>query len=177
MKRIISFILVTLLLILPAFAEEAEFSTFDYKYGHAGSTSICYIFPDITLLMPLDWEGRITVKGSETGVSFYQTASLEKYAEEGLEEGGFLFRLCASEDESFRELPAYAYLGYSENVSLHFYLMLPSDYPAYLGDAAIRSEYDEMAAGVDMIVEKAEIGPSMSFYPADGVPLDGNGLA
>lgn len=177
MKRIVSVLFVTLLFILPAFAEEAEFSTFDYKYGHAGSTSICYIFPDITLLMPLDWEGRITAQQSETGVSFYQTASLKKYAEEGLEESGFLFRLCASENENFRELPAYAYLGYSENVSLHFYLMLPSDYPAFLGDDTIRAEYDEMAAAVDTIVEKAEIGPSMSFYPAEGVPLDGNDLA
>lgn len=177
MKRIISAFLVMLFFTLSAFAEEAGFSTFDYKYGHAGSSSICYIFPDIMLYMPLEWEGRITAEQSETGVSFYQTASLEKYAEEGLEGGGFLFKLCASEDEGFRELPAYAYLGYSENVSLHFYLMLPSDYCAYLQDEAICAEYNEMAGAIDTIVEKAKIKPSLSFYPADGEPLDGNGLA
>ena len=177
MKRFIALLLTLLLIALCASAEEAEFSTFDFKDAHAGSDWMCYIFPDVTLYMPLDWEGRITAKQDETGVSFYQTASLEKYAEEGLEEGGFLFRLCASEDESFRELPACAYLGFSENVGLHFYLMLPSDYPAYPEDEAIRAEYDEMAGAIDAIVEDAEIEPSMSFYPPDGVPLDGNGLA
>ena len=177
MKRVIAVFLVLLFAALCASAEEAEFSAFDFKYAHAGSAWICYIFPDVTLYMPLEWEGRITAKQSETGTSFYQTASLERFAEEGLEEGGFLFRLCASEDESFRALPAYAYLGYSENVGLHFYLMLPSDYPAYPEDAAIRAEYDEMRGTVDTIVEEAEIEPSMSFYPPDGVPLDGNGLA
>ena len=177
MRRLIAVFLVMLFVALCASAEETEFSTFDFEYAHAGSTSICYIFPDITLYMPLAWEGRITVEQSETGVSFYQTASLEKFVEEGLEEGGFLFRLCASEDESFRELPAYAYLGYSENVGLHFYLRLPSDYPAYPADEAIRAEYDEMEGAVDTIVEQAEIEPSMSFYPPDGEPLDGNDLA
>ena len=177
MKRVIAVFFVMLIVALCASAEEAEFSTFDHEGAHAGSTSICYIFPDITLYMPLEWEGRITVKQSETGVSFYQTASLEKFAADGLEEGGFLFRLCASEDEGFRDLPAYAYLGYSENAGLHFYLMLPSDYPAYPEDEAIRAEYDEMEGTVDTIVEEAEIEPAMIFYPPDCEPVDGNDLA
>ncbi|MBR2571340.1 MAG: hypothetical protein IKE30_04350 [Clostridia bacterium] len=177
MKRIVSVLLILLFTALPLHAEQAAFSAFDFVCGHAGSDWICYIFPDITLYMPLAWEGRITAVQDSSGVSFYQTASLEKYAEEGVEGGGFLFRLCASEDESFRDLPAYADLGYSENVGLHFYLTLPSDYPAYPGDEAVRAEYDEMAKETDTIREDAEIGPNMSFYPPDGVPLDGNGLA
>ena len=177
MKRIIAVFLVMLFLAPCTLGEEAGFSAFDFECGHAGSDWIFYTFPDITLYMPLEWEGRITVEQSETGVSFYQTASLEKLAEEGVPEGGFLFQLCASEDESFRELPAYAYLGYSGNAGLHFYLMLPTDDPAYPGDASIRAEYDEMEAAVETIVKDAEIEPSMSFYPADVVPVDGNDLA
>ena len=176
MKRFVAIVLV-LLLALPAVAEPS-FSPYDYVTGSAGGGRfIYYDFPDISLLIPAAWEGRFIAEQDEFGVAFYHAASHERFLEEGHDDGGFLFRLCASEDESFRELPAYAYLGYSGNAGLHFYLMLPTDDPAYPGDASIRAEYDEMEAAVDTIVEDAEIEPSMSFYPADVVPVDGNDLA
>lgn len=164
MKRIVTLFLALLLAALPALAESADFSTFDHTYGHAGSDLLYYGFPDITLYMPLDWEGRITIEENKDGVAFFQSASYDKYLEAHVPNGGFLFELCASEDERFRELPAYAYLGYSENAGLHFYLLLPSDYPAWTEDAEIRAEYDEMAGQTDLIVEKAKIKRNMRFY-------------
>lgn len=176
MKRVVSILIVFLLTVLPALAEPS-FSTFDYVTGWAGGGRfIYYDFPDVTLNLPAEWEGLFTVKQDGTGVSFYQTASHEKYLQEGIEGGGFLFKVCASEDEGFRDLPAYAYLGYSENAGLHFYLLLPSDYPAYPDDAT-RTKYDEMARQINaVIVEKACVAPNMSFYPRDDIELDGNGL-
>ncbi len=125
MKRFITLMLI-LLLTATAIAETNDFSPYDYVTGtSADGIFLCYEFPDISLCLPASWEGRFAVAPDEGGVAFYHTASHEKFLEEGLEDGGFLFRLCASEDEDFRDLPAYAYLGYSENAGLHFYLTLP----------------------------------------------------
>ena len=44
---------------------------------------------------------------------------------------------------------------------LNYYLELPSDYPAYTGDDAVRAEYDEMYAQID------EVAAGVTFY-ADG---------
>lgn len=162
MKRLIALLFV-LLLVVPALAE--DFNPYDYKRGYSGSNYLYYGFPDIYLYMPVEWDGRITAVQSENGVHFYQKASYEKYQEEGLDGGGILFTFCASEDEDFRDLPAYEYLGYSENADLYFYLMLPSDYPAYVGDEAVRAEYDEMSSHIDEIVQLAKIEKNYSFYP------------
>ena len=177
MKRFLLLFVVLLLIALPALAEGAGFSTFDYVDGHAGSHYLCYSFPDIRLYMPIEWEGRITVESDTDGASFYQTASHEKYLEEGIAGGGFLFGLRASADEGFRELPAYEYLGFSDNAGLHFYLLLPSDYPAWPDGDEIQAEYDEMSGQIRLVVEQAKIGPNMNFYTDPNMVVeDGNGL-
>lgn len=171
MKRFIVLILVLMLTVV-ASAEQA-FSPYDYVTGSAGGGRFLYYdFPDISLLIPASWEDRFTVVPDEFGVAFYQTASYDKFLEEGLEGGGFLFRLCASEDEDFRDLLAYEYLGYSENAGLHFYLTLPPEYTAYQGDAGIMADYNEMAEDVEGIIEMARIAPSLSFYTDDFVSTD-----
>ena len=177
MKKLFSILLVALMLVAPAFAETHDFSPYDHTHGSAGgSRYLYYEFPDILIYLPGDWEGKITVEQTENGVAFYQTASLEKYLEEGVPGGGFLFMLCASENEDFRELPEYADLGYSENAGLHFYLSLPSDYPAYLEDD-IRAEYDAMSAEIEpVVVEMAKIRQSMEFY-TDGIESTDMGMS
>ena len=173
MKRFIALLLVLLLATLPALAE--SFTPYDHAILHtANGKYVVYEFPDIMLYFPVSWETTATVEQNDDGIAFYQTASLEKYREQGLEGGGFLCELCASEDESFRELPAYKYLGFSDNAGLHFYLVVPSDYPAYMEDAAIRAEYDEMHSQIDEIVEMARISRSMHYY-TDGIEYTDSG--
>ena len=165
MKRLVA-VLFILLLMVSALAEQS-FSPYDYVTGSAGGGRFLYYdFPDISLCLPASWEGRFTVVRDEFGVAFYHTASHEKYLEEGFENGGFLFRLCASEDEGFRDLPAYEYLGYSENAGLHFYLTLPAEYTAYQEDA-IMADYNKIAADLETVAEMARIAPSLSFYTDD----------
>ena len=177
MKRLICGLLVMLLAVSPAFAERS-FSTFDHVTGRAGGGRSLYLdFPDISLLMPIEWETLVTIEQSGDGVSFYQTASLERYAADGVSGGGLLFRLCASKDERFRGLPAYGYLGYSDKAGLHFYLELPSDHPAYPDDD-VSAAYDGMASQIDWIIAHAKIRSSMRFYTIDEDEVeDGNGLA
>lgn len=169
MKRLIAILF--LLLVFPAIAEQS-FSPYDYVTGSAGGGRFFfYDFPDISLYLPASWEGRYTVVPDEFGVAFYHTASYERFLEEGLEGGGFLFRLCTSEDEGFRDLLAYNYLGYSENAGLHFYLTLPPEYTAYQEDA-IMADYNEMAEDLETIIEMVRIAPSLSFYTDELVSTD-----
>jgi len=175
MKRVFVFLLL-LLTALPALADES-FSPYDHHIMYtANGHYIVYDFPDIMLYIPIEWQEIVTVEQTEDGISFYQTASKEKWAEEGFRHGGFLFELCASADEAFRDLPACEYLGYSDNAGLHFYLVVPSDYPAYVEDEAIRTEYDSMSAQIGEIVEMARISRSMHFY-TEGIESTDAGMS
>ncbi len=174
MKRIVLVALLALALAISVPGEAKQsLSPYDYVTGSAGGGRFLYYdFPDISLYIPASWEGRFTVEPDEFGVAFYHTASYEKFREEGYGDGGgFLFRLCASKDEDFQDLPAYEYLGYSENAGLHFYLTLPPEYTAYQEDA-IMADYNGMAEDLDTIIEMARIAPSLSFYKDDLVSTD-----
>ena len=162
MKRVL-LILIAMLLSVSCVAEQS-FSPYDFVTGSAGGGRFLYYgFPDISLYLPASWEGRFTVETDEFGVAFYHTASYERFLEDGQEGGGFLFRLGASEDEGFRDLLAYEYLGCSENAGPHFYLTLPPEYTAYPEDD-IMADYNDMARDVKTIAEMARIAPSLSFY-------------
>ena len=172
MKRLITLLVVLSLAVLPAVAAE-DFTPFDYHIMYtANGNYIVYDFPDIMLYIPTEWEDAITVEQTDTGLAFFQTASYDKFLADGLPEGGFLFKLRSSEDESFRELPEYEYIGFSENAGLYFYLSLPSDYQAYVYDADIRAEYDAMSKQIGTIAEMAKISRSMHFYTDDIVSTD-----
>ena len=170
MKRLITLLIVLLFAAMPA---TAEFTPYDYHIMYtANGNYVVYDFPDVMLYIPIEWEDAITVEQTDTGVAFFQTASYDKFLEDGLPKGGFLFKLRASEDESFRDLPEYEYIGYSENAGLHFYLLLPSDYPAWPDEATIKTEYDEMYSQISTVVEMAKISKSMHFYTDDIVSTD-----
>ena len=174
MKRLITLLIVLLFAAMPAVA---EFTSYDYHIMYtANGNFVVYDFPDVMLYIPIEWEDAITVEQTDTGVAFFQTASYDKYLEDGLPKGGFLFKLRTSEDESFRELPEYEYIGYSENAGLHFYLSMPSDYQAYVYDADIRAEYDAMNKQIEGIAEMAKIHRSMHFY-TDGIESTDPGMS
>lgn len=179
MKKLFSILLLLLLTLVGptlCLAEEPSFSTFDYVTGSAGGGRfIYYEFPDISLYLPESWKDLYTVEERSDSISFYQTASYDKFVEKGIPGGGFLFELAACEGLEYQHLPAYKYLGYSENAGLNFYLRLPSDYPAY-PEEGIMAYYNEMAEDVESIAEMAEIGKSSHYYPGDEIVEDGNGL-
>ena len=170
MKRLIILLVILLIAVMSAVA---EFTPYDYHIMYtANGNYVVYDFPDIMLYIPIEWEDAITVEQTDTGLAFFQTASYDKFLEDGLPKGGFLFKLRASEDEGFRELPEYEYIGFSENAGLHFYLSMPSDYQAYVYDDDIRAEYDAMNKQIAGIAEMAKIHRSMHFYTDDIVETD-----
>lgn len=158
-------------------AVEASFSPYDYITGETGNGKyLVYTFPDVCLLIPAGWRDRYVIDTDEYGVNFYQKASHDRYLDENVtEHGGFLFRFSASKDESFRDLPAYRDLGFSENAGLYFYLKLPTDVRFY-NDPEIREEYGEMFGEIDLIADMAQIRKSMHFY-TDGIESTDPGMS
>ena len=165
MKRLTALCIALILFItpvftMPVFAEPEPRSAFDYTDDILEDGSLIYYFEDLSLRMPAGWRGKLMVVQHESGVSFYQKASYEKYKEEDILTGGFLFQLSASVNQSFTSLPSFRYLGFSEKSAMNYYLRLPTDYPAY-NEPEIRAEYDKMYSQIDYVVDNAE------FYDAD----------
>lgn len=140
----------------------------DYTDDILPDGSPIYYFQELSLTLPASWQGKVIAMPDGNGVSFYQRASYEKYQQEGIDGGGFLFQLGASVNSSFSELPSFEYLGFSEESCMNYYLVLPTDYPAYMQDD-IRAEYDEMSGQIDYVVRH------VSFYAAGDVSEGGTG--
>ena len=177
MKRILALALAMLIACaLPALAD------FGFREeGQSDGSVICH-FEDFDLTLPAGWEDKALMVDGDDGLSFYHAASYMKYLEEDIEGGGFLFRLGASVNGSFSELPAFKYLGFSESSAMNYYMQLPSDYPAWMGDEAIRAEYDAMYAQIDAIAASAVFPGNVIVEDGNGlgddvVTVDGNGLA
>ena len=159
MKRFFALLTALMLLALPVLAEAAPTGPFDYTTDALEGGTLVYAFQDLSLRLPADWGEKVLVLPEENGVGFYQKASYEKYQAEGIEGGGFLFSLAASVNTDYRDqLPAYEELGFSEPAAMHYYLVTPSDYPAWIEDEDIRAEWDGMYAQIaEFIVPNAEI--------------------
>ena len=159
MKKTFVILMTALLLALPVTASAEPAFAYDAATTNGGAA--VYLFEDIILQLPADWTNKYTLIDEEGRFSLYQTGSYEKYQEQGYE-GGFLFSLGASVNDSYKEIPNYKYLGFSERSMMNYYLVLPSDVQAYIEDEAITAEYQQMFTQIDDIVSNAII------YPAEG---------
>ncbi len=171
MKRVLILILAMLMFALPALAEPMSGLAFTTEPGEDGS--LVFYFEDLTLRLPPEWKDKVLGVPFGNSLGFYHRASYEKYLEEGIENGGFLFSLGASVNTSFSELPSFKYLGFSEISCMNYYMELPSDYPAYMGDESIRAEYDAMFAQVDQVAQSVVIYGPDAAPQADAEPQAG----
>ena len=160
MKRLIAIVMALMLCAAPALAE----LWFTDDLLEDGSP--IYYFEELSITLPAAWNGRVIAMEEGSGTSFYQKGSYEKYQAEGLDGGGFLFMLGASENEDFRELPSYIFLGKSSATNLNYFFVLPSDYPAYMGDEVVRAEYDVMIGQVEAVAADVE------FYAASAPRIE-----
>ena len=115
MKKRIALLLALLLLALPAaLAAGLEYTTDTLQDG-----SLVFYFDDLSLTLPSGWADAVLAIPTDSGLSFYQRESYERYEAEGIPGGGFLFSLGASVNGSFSELPAFKYLGFSEKSAMN----------------------------------------------------------
>ncbi|MBQ6504547.1 MAG: hypothetical protein IJI57_11610 [Flexilinea sp.] len=171
MKRLLLLIIAVLFITVPAFADSR--TPYDYTDDILEDGSPIYYFRDLSLTLPASWRGRVMALQDDHRTSFYQTASYQKYQDEGNGKGGFLFRLSASVNSDFTQLPAYKYLGFSESSVLNYYLRLPTDYRAY-NDPSIRAEYDAMFRQIDDVVNSAYFYPSQETRQTEPEPTPGS---
>ena len=139
--------------------------TFDGYWDFAqGDGTYAYGFPRVLIAMDKIWYRNTRVILGENGqtVSFYHRGSYNAYEKKGMS-GGLLFTLGASVNTDFQDLPHVVYLGFDEEEAMNYYAALPTDYQAYMGDAAIRNEYDELWSGVEDVLATAVIKGSEKF--------------
>ena len=137
MKKIMALMTLTMSLTAASAVWAGAFDNYvDYR-NPDGSYS--YYF-DQGVLVTLDenWYQNTFVKTGDRGASFYQKASYDAYAGEGVE-GGRLFTIGASVNTDFSELPSFEYIGFDEDSCMNYYAELPTDYQAYAGDETIRA--------------------------------------
>ena len=100
---------------------------------------------------------KAVVADGGASVSFYHKGSNEAYAAEGMEGAGLLLTIGASVNSDFQELPDFTYLGFDEEEMMNYYAACPTDYQAYMGDEAIRAEYDELNSKVSGVINSAQL--------------------
>ena len=130
----------------------------DYTdYQNPDGTYSYYFDQGVLVTMDEDWYQSTFVKTDDRGATFFQKASYDAYAEEGME-GGRLFTIGASVNTSFKELPSFEYIGFDEENAMNYFAVLPTDYQAYMEDEDTRAEYDELWAGVRDVIAGIQIG-------------------
>lgn len=95
-------------------------------------------------------------------MSFYHKGSYDAYNAEGMK-GGLLLTIGASVNTDFQNLPDLVFLGFDAEEALNYYATRPTDYQAYVGDEAIRAEYDALNSDVDDVIA----GVQFSFESTD----------
>ena len=121
-------------------------------YMNADGTYSYYFMQGVTVTMPAEWYQNTILKADVGSATFYHRDSYERYAAEGIENGGELFTLACSVNSSFQDLEEMTYIGFDEAEMLNYYAVKPTDYPAYASDAATRAEYDALWAETDAVI-------------------------
>lgn len=117
---------------------------------------LIYTTEDVELHLPASWVGRLLILPTANGAAFYHKESYDRYMEEGIPGGGFLFSLNGNVNGDFTGEEDYIYLGFCESSAMNYYLSLPSDYPAYM-EEGVREEWDEMYRAIEGIAQGAVI--------------------
>lgn len=101
------------------------------------------------LQLPNNWLDKYEMEVTGNYVNFYHTASRQKFLEEAGYDGGWLFSVGWSYDESYKELPNYQYIGKAADGK--YFFEFPSDVQAYVEDEAVLAEWSMLMEGMNFI--------------------------
>ncbi len=102
-------------------------------------TGIRYDFEEVVIMLPLSWKDRYTAETTEYGVRFADTASMEKWREEGMDGGTLFYLERIGLGEEFQG-PNFDVLG--ETDQGQYLLIYPSDVQAYYAGGDDKSYLD-----------------------------------
>lgn len=117
-----------------------------------------YTYEDISVTIPVEWEGKYMIQESEDGVSFFQTASHEKA--EGL---GFLCGFYRADNMVDQSIGAMQ-LAYTDDTM--YYYQEPTDVNCYYEDEQIVEEYSAMMEKTMQMRQSLRIDKADVHYDA-----------
>lgn len=119
--------------------------------------SVVYEFDEVAVTLPADWAGKYDMEVKGNSVTFYHKTSREKWIEKNGTSGGNLFTLSCSVNHDFTKLPDFAYIGFSEESMMNYFLIFPTDFQAYVDDSTVAEEFQELYSGLDFVKEHTYI--------------------
>ncbi len=130
------------------------------------SNNICVDFPDIQIVLPAGWSGKVQMNLTENGANFYHIASHEKLAETaGDEYGGFLFGIFFSENPDDAEYEENVIIG--ETAEGVYFAKFPTEEKAYTDDPDIEAEYEALRDDMEWIKANLALTSDTAASTAD----------
>lgn len=129
--------------------------------------NICVSFRDVQVLLPESWSGICQMGTSENSAAFYQTKSRQLWTDElGYANGGWLFSINFSQDDSYTDNPSYMTIGYTPEGT--YYATFPTDLQAYTEDTEAYNEFISMSNDIAWIKSHITLTAEGSTAASDG---------
>ena len=130
-------------------AADTTASTWDYTITRSEESTTYAFDRGPRIVMPASWGSQVTVIDEGDHVTFYHTASREAWAVDGMDNAGYLFRLCLDPTQDYKVYPSFMDLGKTSEG--YFFLMFPTDFQAYANNERILEQYQTLYNELDYV--------------------------
>ena len=124
-------------------------ATWDYTITRSEESTTYAFDRGPRIVMPASWGSQVTVIDEGDHVTFYHTASREAWAVDGMDNAGYLFRLCLDPTQDYKVYPSFMDLGKTSEG--YFFLMFPTDFQAYANNERILEQYQTLYNELDYV--------------------------
>lgn len=130
-------------------AADTAAATWDYTITRSEESTTYAFDRGPRIVMPASWGSQVTVIDEGDHVTFYHTASREAWAVDGMDNAGYLFRLCLDPTQDYKVYPSFMDLGKTSEG--YFFLMFPTDFQAYANNERILEQYQTLYNELDYV--------------------------
>jgi hypothetical protein len=124
-------------------------ATWDYTITRSEESTTYAFDRGPRIVMPASWGSQVTVIDEGDHVTFYHTASREAWAVDGMDNAGYLFKLCLDPTQDYKVYPSFMDLGKTSEG--YFFLMFPTDFQAYANNERILEQYQALYNELDYV--------------------------
>ena len=124
-------------------------ATWDYTITRSEESTTYAFDRGPRIVMPASWGSQVTVIDEGDHVTFYHTASREAWAVDGMDNAGYLFKLCFDPTQDYKVYPSFMDLGKTSEG--YFFLMFPTDFQAYANNERILEQYQTLYNELDYV--------------------------
>jgi len=124
-------------------------ATWDYTITRSEESTTYAFDRGPRIVMPASWGSQVTVIDEGDHVTFYHTASREAWAVDGMDNAGYLFKLCLDPTQDYKVYPSFMDLGKTSEG--YFFLMFPTDFQAYANNERILEQYQTLYNELDYV--------------------------